>query len=137
VSVVLNEAALTTLLDSEFGAVGIDTARRSSNVYDAAYQKITSTYTMRTGALINSLKANVARDAFGLRGRIYCDADIAPHAVYLELGTVPHEITARNNDRLVSAPDNPDPLLSDPVTVNHPGNRGSHFLWESLAAAAY
>lgn len=135
-SVVVNEAALGVLLESEFGPVGIDTARRSANVLDAAYQKVSQTYRVRTGALLRSLTANVGRDAFGLRGRVYCDADIAPHAVYLELGTVPHVIRAINHPRLISAPGHPDPLTDDPVVVNHPGNSGSHFLWESLTAAA-
>lgn len=136
-SVTLNEQALTVLLDSEFGAVGIDTARRSSQVQEKALATVQTTYRSRTGSLIRSLKAEVGRDTLGLRGRVYCDKDVAPHAIYLEDGTQSHTITPRDPDGwLVSAPGHPDPLSRPMRSVNHPGNVGSHFLREALSAAA-
>ena len=138
-TVVLNEQALTTLLDSQFGAVGVDTAHRVSLVQEKALATVSSTYVSRTGSLIRSLKAEISSDTLGLRGRVYCDKDIAPYAIYLEEGTEPHKIGGEE-DRTVqlfsTEPNHPDPLVFPQWEVNHPGNRGSHFLRDALVAAA-
>jgi hypothetical protein len=134
VTVTLNQPAIDALLHSEAGPVGRDLVRRAVLVEESARQIIGETFYVRTGSLIRSVRSEVGQDTDGLRARVYCDPDVAPHAAYLEYGTRPHAIDPVNAPILVSRVDNPTPLAGPTMHVEHPGNPAFGFLREALGA---
>lgn len=81
----------------------------------------------RTGLLAESVRPIVRLDPLSDGVRVGVGS-LAPYAGYLEHGTGPHPIVARNRRFLASRADNPDPLERPRRGVNHPGNEPKHWL---------
>jgi hypothetical protein len=86
----------------------------------------------RTGALAQSIHKEENSDA---RGTFFDIGSNLPHSTFLEEGTQPHPIQARQVRLLRSAPDHPDPLRHPVPEVSHPGNQPMPFLRPALEQA--
>lgn len=128
--VVFNDAALTTLLTGEQGPVARDLLRRAINVQNQA--KINATGRpgpmVQTGRLRTSITHEIAKDSAGLFARIGTNVT---YGIYVELGTPPHIIRARNKKALHWKG------ARHPVAlVHHPGTQPFPYLRPALAATA-
>lgn len=134
-SVTLHEPALRRLLETPGGAVGRDITRRITNVAARAVENASGREVrMRTGALADSVQAEVRTDGIGLHGRVWSDLD---YGYYLEAGTPPHTIRARNAFYLAGGryaePFHPDPLIREDLrVVDHPGFESKPWLTDAL-----
>lgn len=136
----VNEGAVRRFFQSSpLAGVGVPGLRSGSaerlaeRAVRFAEREVESTFHERTGELRQSLRAIVRTHAGG--GVEIGVGSTAPHAKYLEDGTIPHEIRPVNARFLVSTPDNPTPLRGRRLRVSHPGNRAYGFLRKSLALA--
>jgi hypothetical protein len=122
--VVWNEVALNDLLAGPNGAVVKDLARRGLNVETQAKLNCP----VDGGRLRASIRHEIDVDARGPVARIGSNVS---YARYVEEGTPPHRIVARNKKAL-HWPGARHPVLA----VNHPGTRARPYLRPALAAAA-
>lgn len=127
--VVFNESSLTRLLGSPEGPVARDLLRRAINVENQA--KINATGrpgpNVQTGRLRSSITHDLRRDSIGLVARVGTNVS---YGAYVELGTTPHRIVARNRRALFWRG------ARHPVrAVNHPGTRPFPYLRPALVAA--
>lgn len=129
--IIWNEPALHNLLEGPQGEVATDLLRRTLNVESQAKLNASGGGTgpnVRSGRLRASITHQLARDGGGLVGRIGSNVE---YARYVEEGTEPHRIEARNK-RALHWPGAAHPVLA----VNHPGTRARPYLRPALAAAA-
>ena len=131
--VVYNTPELTHLLQSPAGPVGRDILRRSGNVRaraeqlaDARLNRSTRKGTHYHDSFVHTLEQSP------LVGIV---ENTAPHAMPLEVGSIPHIIRAKNAPYLRFY----SPKIGRWVRikeVNHPGNDPYHVVLDAFAAAA-
>lgn len=117
VAVLLNEAALTALLNSVEGPVGLDTRRRAEAVAVVARANASGgVVQQRTGNLAHSVFAEVNPGPIGVVG------SQLPYGRFLEEGVAQGQfIFPIHGDFLVSEDNNPNPLRGPKRAVPWPG----------------
>lgn len=125
-SVILYEPGLFEILDSPFGFTGRITLEKSEAVANIARQNVLANFTQRTGTLYDSIGVFPQETASGVAYEIGTDG--APYGRILELGGEPHDIYRVRAPFLFSEPNNPNPLIFDPVSVHHPGPQAKPWL---------
>lgn len=129
-TVTLIESGLQRLLNSEAGPIGRDIIRRGEAVLQRAQENASGgVVESRSGQLAASLQLQIQP------GPAAVVSTPLPYGLYLEQGTPPHVIAARNARLLVSEPSNPDPLRQAQFSVNHPGFGPKRWLSSALEAA--
>jgi phage gpG-like protein len=127
-AITFDEGALRRLQTSEHGDVARDLRRRALRVQNAARARCP----VDTGRLRNSITHELGRDTRGLFVRVGTNVE---YALYVEMGTRPHEIRPRNARALRWKDAGAPGGYRFATVVNHPGTRARPFLRPALAAA--
>lgn len=108
---------------------------KSEEVADFARENVAQNFTIRTGNLYSSIGVfpDFTRDAVSYQ----VGTDGAPYGRVLELGGEPHDIYRVKAPYLFSAPDNPNPLVFDPISVHHPGPQAKPWLVPACIQAGF
>lgn len=135
----MNEAGIRTFFQSRpFAGTSLPglrtntAARIAARMVLLAEREVGATFHKRTGELAASLRPIVRVGPGGTEVGV---GSTAPHAEYLEYGTVAHEITPHERDFLVSTAFNPMPLRGRRLRVSHPGNPAFGFLNKAVNLA--
>lgn len=117
-------AALTAAFQ-QYPAISLPLLQRALSASSAILAKYTTKDTVpwRTGFLVQTFKAQMS-------GLVLTWSPTASYAPYVEFGTRPHVITAKNAKALYW------PGAAHPVkSVNHPGTKPNDFMGRIVAAA--